>query len=113
MITAILGFSPKEVMILRAAVTMLKSWSVPPTCTSALQGVGVVALHDGVKGLVQVNGVALVPAQAEILAGQELLHGEVGCQPDQVGEIQLGEPLGVVAHDASCSRSSTLKACSA
>ena len=53
---------------LAAAVTMLKSWSVPPTWTSAMQRVGVVALHQRVEGLVQVDRVALLPALAEVLA---------------------------------------------
>ena len=35
----------------------------------------------------------------EVLAGEELLHGEIGGQLDQVGKSQLREPLGVVADD--------------
>ncbi len=39
----------------------------------------------------------LLPAQLEVLAGDELLDGEVGGQLDQLGEGQLREPFGVEA----------------
>jgi hypothetical protein len=63
-----------------------------------LQGHGIVGLHQRVEELVQPDGIALGVALGEVLAGQELLHREVRGQPDEIGEGQRGQPVGVVAH---------------
>ena len=79
---AIFGFSPLKFISLRAAVTILNNWSVSAYLHIGFQCISIVSLHDGVKGFVQVNRLTLIPAFTEILAGQELLDCEIGCQLD-------------------------------
>ncbi len=57
----------------------------------------IIRLHQGVEELVQVDRLPGVHTLAEILTHEELLHREVGRQPDDVGEIQAGQPFIVVA----------------
>ena len=64
-----------------------------------LQRHRVVALHEGVEELMQVNRVALAIALAEVLAGQELLHGKMRGNVNQVAELERAQPLVVVADD--------------
>ena len=62
-----------------------------------LQGMRIIALHDGIESLVQVDRVAVVPALAEIIACDELLDREIGGQFDQLGKSQSGQPFRVEA----------------
>ena len=96
-----LGFSPRKSISLRAAGDDVEELVGAAHLHVGAQAVGVVALHQRVERLVQVDGVAVLPALAEVLAGQELLQGEVRGQPDQLGEVELREPVGVV-RDRAC-----------
>ena len=62
----------------------------------ALQGEGVVALHQGVKEFVQVDRVAVIEALAEVVTAQHLCDRELRHQRDDVRELQRAQPFGVV-----------------
>jgi hypothetical protein len=47
---------------------------------------------------VQVDGLAVLEALRKVVAHEELLHGEIARQADDVGEIERRQPLVVVAH---------------
>ncbi len=64
-----------------------------------LQSDGVVGLHEGVEELVDVDGVAALAPQGEVVALEELADGEVGGDLDQLLEVELAQPFGVVADD--------------
>jgi len=52
----------------------------------SFQGHGVIALHERIEGLVQVDRIAPIPALAEHVPGQELLHGEDRAHLDEVAK---------------------------
>jgi len=41
----------------------------------------------------QVNWFGVIPTFAEVIPRQELLHGKVGSQPEEIFHSQLGKPI--------------------
>ena len=72
---------------------------LPADLHVGLHRAGVVSLHQRVKHLVQVDRLAFFQAAREVVPRQELLHGEILRQPDNVAEIQLGQPFVITAHN--------------
>jgi hypothetical protein len=53
---------------------------------------------SGYRNSTREIGLAALPAVAEVVALQQVGHGDVGGQPGHVGEGHGGQPLGVPAH---------------
>jgi len=64
----------------------------------SVQMIRIVSLHDRVEKLVQVDRLIFVPAFVKVIAGQELLDREIGCQVDEVRHGKFTEPLIIVKH---------------
>ena len=58
----------------------------------------VLALHERIETLVQVNGLAGLQALGEVVPLQHALHGDLACQLQERVEVKTTEPFAVVAH---------------
>jgi len=69
-----------------------------PQLNVSLERDGVVALHQRVHKLVQPDWVTVLITVGEVIASQELLHGEVSGHADDVLESEMSQPVGVVTY---------------